>query len=237
MDHSSNTNKFMKLNKLCLTRSGQKILDQIDDVWPSTGVVVLLGANGAGKSTLLDVISGIKNPDSGQVVHHRKQSKFLLPEPASFYPYLTVKEQLNFVIQLSGNQFNNQQLQEVMDVWQLHQVAKKLTKNLSLGFRQRLSLAQLTLSNSDVLLLDEPMNGMDPEILKVFKQQVLAWKKTKSIIMATHIMHEAQILADWVVVMFQGKIISSQAYLGQTDLHQIYQNAIDEHHLTNKIHE
>jgi len=235
MNQSLHSAKFMKLNQLCLTRSGQKILDQIDDVWPTTGVVVLLGANGAGKSTLLDIISGVKNADSGQVEHQQERSKFLMPEPASFYPYLTVKEQLEFVTELTGGQFESQQLTEVMDVWQLHQVAHKLTKNLSLGFRQRLSLAQLALSNSDILLLDEPMNGMDPDILSVFKQQVLQWKQTKLIVMATHIMHEAQVLADWVVVMFQGKIIKSQAYQATVDFHHIYQNAIDEYHLANQV--
>ncbi len=234
MDHSSNSDKFIKLNKLCLSRSGQKILNQVDDVWPAKGVVVLLGANGAGKSSLLDVIAGIKNPDSGDIEHHQSRIKFLMPEPANFYPYLTVNEQLNFVAGLFNKKVDGQKIEAVMDDWQLNQVSHKLTKNLSLGFRQRLSLAQLALSDADILLLDEPMNGMDPEILSVFKTQVMNWKKTKSVVMATHIMHEAQILADWVVVMFQGKIIKSQAYLNQMSFHQIYQDAIDEYHLANK---
>ncbi|WP_162846843.1 ATP-binding cassette domain-containing protein [Marinicella litoralis] len=225
----------MKLNKLCFTRSGQKILDQIEDDWPSTGVVVLLGANGAGKSTLLDVIAGIKKADSGELILQQSHSKFLMPEPAAFYPYLTVKEQLNFIADMFVNVQPDLQVENAMEVWQLHPVADKLTKNLSLGFRQRLSLAQLALSNADILLLDEPMNGMDPEILSVFKEQVLTWKKTKSVIMATHIMHEAQILADWVVVMFQGKIIRSHAYSEEISFHQIYQKAIDDYHLGHAV--
>jgi ABC-type multidrug transport system ATPase subunit len=71
---------------------------------------------------------------------------------------------------------------------------------------------------------------MDPEVLAVFKQKILQLKTTKGIVMATHIMHEAQELADWVAVMHQGQIISSEAYDNSIPFHQLYQQAIDEHH-------
>ncbi len=220
----------MKLNQLLLKRSGQIILNDIEDSWPEQGVVVLLGANGAGKSTLLEVISGVKEADSGDVILSSEKKSFLMPEPASFYPYLSVREQLSFVDGLIEKEVKQKKIDEVMGVWQLTQVADKLTKHLSLGFRQRLSLAQLSLSESDILLLDEPMNGMDPEIMSVFKSQISSWKKTKLIIMATHIMHEAQLLADWVVVMYQGQIVRSEPYKNQKGFHEIYQEAIDDHY-------
>lgn len=222
--------KLMKLNKVCLTRSNQKILDSLDAEWPGSGVVVLLGANGAGKSTLLNLLAGIDTADSGSVELPQGTTQFMLPEPAKFYPQLSVSEQLSFVAALSGNDINSEQLETLLNAWQLTSVKDKLTKHLSLGYRQRLSLAQLDLSDADVFLMDEPMNGMDPDVMSVFKAKVNSWKQDKSIVMATHILHEAQEFADWVVVMEQGKIIASKAYQQDEDFQSIYHNAINHHH-------
>ena len=222
--------KRMKLKQLYLSRSKQMILENLNLDLQSTGVTVLLGANGAGKSTLLSVLAGISEIDSGSIDLIGNTSVCLMPEPAVFYPQLTVLEQLGFVAELFKQKSASSRIEAALDVWQLQAVKQKLTQHLSLGYRQRLSLAQLTVSNADLWLLDEPMNGMDPAVLSVFKQQLLTKKKTKAIIMATHIMHEAQDLADWVVVMHQGKVIHSAAYDHQTDFHQLYQQALEQHH-------
>ena len=222
--------KHMKLKQLCLSRSKQMILENLDLNLQSTGVTVLLGANGAGKSTLLNVLAGISEVDSGSVDLFDNTSVCLMPEPAVFYPQLTVLEQLAFVAELFKQKSASSNIDTALDVWQLQAVKHKLTQHLSLGYRQRLSLAQLTVSNADLWLLDEPMNGMDPAVLSVFKQQLLTEKATKAIIMATHIMHEAQDLADWVVVMHQGRVIHSAAYDHQTAFHQLYQQALEQHH-------
>ncbi|VAW47334.1 hypothetical protein MNBD_GAMMA02-516, partial [hydrothermal vent metagenome] len=220
---------YMKLKQLCLSRSKQMILHDLNAQLPSTGVTVLLGANGAGKSTLLNVLAGISELDSGTLQLAANTSVCLMPEPAVFYPQLTVVEQLNFVANLFGQNFDPSCIEAALDVWQLQAVKDKLTQHLSLGYRQRLSLAQLTVAAADLWLLDEPMNGMDPEVLSVFKQQIEALKLSKGIIMATHIMHEAQELADWVVVMHQGQIIYSEAYDNGTPFHELYQQSIQDH--------
>lgn len=220
----------MKLNKLCLNRANQKILDELTAEWPGSGVVVLLGANGAGKSTLLNMIAGTEVPDSGSIELTYKTTKFIMPEPARFYPHLTVREQLLVVSGLCQQKYDTEQIDTLLEHWQLTSVSDKLTQHLSLGFRQRLSLAQLEASQAGVLLLDEPMNGMDPEIMRVFKEKVLQWKQDKLLIMATHVLHEAQQLADWVVVMERGRIIMSEAYQPGMVFHEIYQQAIDNHH-------
>jgi ABC-type multidrug transport system ATPase subunit len=187
---------------------------------------VLLGANGAGKSSLLSVLAGISAPDLGVVEMSTSSKAFLMPEPAAFYPQLTVQEQLMFVAGLFDIEGAAQLVDELMSHWQLQAVKKKLTKQLALGYRQRLSLAQLALSDAEVMLLDEPMNGMDPEIMTVFKQQVMQWKINKSLVVATHIMPEAEAMADWVVVMFQGRIIHSAAYHHDISFSEIYQQSI-----------
>ena len=220
----------MKLKQLCLSRSKQMILQNLTANFPGTGVTVLLGSNGAGKSTLLNVLAGISAFDSGELLLNENTSVCLMPEPAVFYPQLSVVEQLKFVAELYGQNIGQEDLGITLEMWQLQAVKDKLTQHLSLGFRQRLSLAQLYLSNADLWLLDEPMNGMDPEVLAVFKQQIMQLKTTKGIVMATHIMHEAQELADWVAVMHQGQIINSEAYDNSTSFHQLYQQAIDKYH-------
>lgn len=227
--------KPMKLKQLCLTRSGHMLLKRIDLNLPSTGVTVLLGANGAGKSTLLNVIAGISDFDTGELELVENTRVCLMPEPAVFYPRLTVKDQLEFVASLYGRQVNDDQIEAVLERWQLADVSKQLTQHLSLGYRQRLSLAQLDVSEADLWLLDEPMNGMDPQILQEFRQQIHQLKFKKGIIMATHIMHEAQELADWVVVMDQGKVIHSAAYDRQIQFHDLYQQAMHAHHADAKV--
>ena len=219
--------EFIKLSKINWSRSSQKILDNLTVDIPSTGVTVLLGANGAGKSTLLSVLAGIRSPDSGHIELAQFNKTFLMPEPAVFYPNLTVQEQLMFVAGLFHVESASLQVEKLIIQWQLQTVKLKLTKHLSLGFRQRLSLAQLALTDAEVMLLDEPMNGMDPEVMTVFKKQVLLWKVSKSLVLATHIMHEAEALADWVVVMFRGRVIHSAAYQHDISFSDIYQQAIE----------
>lgn len=230
MESTSSYANFMKLNKLCLSRSKQKILHELTVELPPSGVTVLLGANGAGKSTLLSVLAGISQADSGIIALGGVKDVFLMPEPAAFYPQLTVKEQLMFVTKLFHSTDLDNRVAQAIETWKLDDVSNQLTQHLSLGFRQRLSLAQLMVSNAGLLLLDEPMNGMDPELLMTFKAQINHWKKAKSIIMATHIMHEAQELADWVVVMNQGQIIYSAAYTNEGSFHDIYQQAMQAQH-------
>ncbi len=227
MEINPQTANQLKLNKLCLTRSNQKILHGVDVELPTPGVTVLLGANGAGKSTLLNILAGVTQADSGQIDAPSQNKACLMPEPAVFYPHLTVEEQLKYVAELFGVDGG---VASVIDLWQLNSEAKKLTRHLSLGYRQRLSLAQLMVSQADLLLLDEPMNGMDPEVMAVFKQQMDIWRQSKTIIMATHIMHEAQNMADWVVIMHQGQVIQSSAYQHEMSFNELYQNAINQHH-------
>lgn len=227
----SNDAKHMILKQLFLSRSKQMILHDLNINLPSTGVTVLLGANGAGKSTLLSVLAGISELDSGSVQLSDNTRVCLMSEPAVFYPQLTVSEQLSFVAKLYNQKIDPSQIEAALQLWQLQAVQNKLTQHLSLGFRQRLSLAQLTVSGAELWLLDEPMNGMDPEILSVFKAQIRALKTAKGIIMATHIMHEAQDLADWVVVMHQGRAIYSKAYDHQAAFHDIYQKAMQTDHV------
>ncbi|MCX7555202.1 ABC transporter ATP-binding protein [Marinicella sp. S1101] len=222
----------MKLKALCLNRSKHKILSNLSLSLPNPGLTALIGANGAGKSSLLRVLAGLSQASSGSINFAGLRHVFLLPEPASFYPQLTVNEQLSFVADLFGASAN--QVNQAINLWQLDEQHKKLTKHLSLGYRQRLSLAQLTVTDADLLLMDEPMNGMDPAVMDVFQQQINQWRKSKVILMATHIIHEAQAMADWVVVMHQGQVLYSAAYKGE-DLNELYRNLLQDFNQSSTI--
>jgi len=219
----------MKLNKVCFIRSKQKILNNLSDEWPDQGVVILLGANGAGKSTLLQVLAGITQPGSGEVDKNGLNGCFMMPEPAKFYPSLSVGEQLLFVAKQFHKNYSEQQLKSILSSWQLTDHENKLTKHLSLGYRQRLSLAQLEASDADLLLLDEPMNGMDPAVMQIFQEKVAQWRNNKLVVMATHVMQEVQELADWVVIMERGTILHSAAVESDSDLKELYHKVIKHH--------
>lgn len=221
--------KQLKLNALSLSAYVQKILADVTIDLPNPGVTVLLGANGAGKSSLLNVMAGIISPSSGEFNQHDIRTVAYMPEPASFYAHLTVREQLGFIAHLYAA--SEASVDQVIELWQLSDQENKLTKHLSLGYRQRLSLAQLSLADADLLLLDEPMNGMDPEVMAVFKQQVSHWRENKAVVMATHVMHEAAQLTDWVVVMQRGEVVYSAPYQNE-NMNELYQQAIDSHHNT-----
>lgn len=229
MDNTAEFSKQLKLKQINLSRSGQKILAGVSLDLPAQGVTVLLGANGAGKSSLLKVLAGISQMDSGSFELEGQAGVFLMPEPAVFYPHLTVHEQLQLVASQCGNH-NAQAILDALNEWQLMKEQDKLTSHLSLGYRQRLSLAQLTVSGAHLWLLDEPMNGMDPAVMAIFKQRILNWKQRHQVVMATHIMHEAQDLADWVVVMHQGRVLYSAAYQPGTSFSELYQQVLDQHH-------
>lgn len=223
MEHTKNSAKHLKLKGLCLSRSGEKILSNVSLNLPSPGVSVLIGANGAGKSTLLKVLAGINSPDSGEL-SMCSMSRFYMPEPAVFYPRLSVLEQLEFVAGLF--EASADKVSEAVSTWQLKNQQHKLTKHLSLGYKQRLALAQLSLSDTNIFLMDEPMNGMDPDVLDVFKQQVANWKQSKTLIIATHVMQEVAYLVDWVVVMHQGKVVSTEPFQSGQSLSQIYHQSL-----------
>ncbi len=227
MENRSHGANYLKLKNLCLSRSGQLILNDLSLELPAQKLTVLLGANGAGKSTLLHVLAGLVSPDSGAVTAGNDVTRSLVPEPAVFYPYFSVAEQLAFV---AGQSAASAKLDQVITDWQLTAVLDKKTRHLSLGFRQRLSLAQAILLQPDWLLLDEPMNGMDPDLLDLFKQQINQLKTHCTVVMATHIMHEAQSLADHVVVMYLGQVVGQCANRPGLSFHDYYQQCIHAHH-------
>ncbi len=225
---------FVQLEQLSLIKHKQAILDGVNLSVEDQNITALLGANGAGKSTLLRVLSGLIAPSSGNVQWPKSvqapepQRIAYVAEPAVFYPHLTVMEQLLF--HANSHKMLPLNAEQALAQWQLSGVADKKTHQLSLGYRQRLALAQALMQRPRLLLLDEPMNGMDPELMLLFQSKLQKIKSHCCIVMASHLLHLMDEWVDEVVVMAEGQVLSQQKNDGQSNLYQIYQNSITKAH-------
>ncbi len=176
-----------------------------------------LGLNGAGKTTLIRLLLGMINPDSGSVSLFGQNAKqgsdiwnevgYLVETPYS-YPNLTVKENLEVFYQLRGLNDRNQ-IDKIISVLQLDQYKNKKAKHLSLGNNQRLGLAKALLHNPKLLILDEPINGLDPagivEVREFLKDLVKNHNTT--IFLSSHILSEISKVATRIGIVHEGKLI------------------------------
>lgn len=222
------------LQNLSLVAGSTEILQQLDLQLPERGLTVLLGANGSGKSTLLRLLAGVVLPTVGEICLPDDWSVAevaYLPEPAVFYHHLTVVEQLSLVA--NQRQQGREAVQTAIELWQLQAVANQRTSQLSLGYRQRLGLAQALLREPKLLLLDEPMNGMDPELAAFFEQQMKQLKERCCVVMATHLLHHVDDWVDFVVVMHQGRILAAEQKPKAQGLYDFYQSVMQQQSVRN----
>jgi ABC-2 type transport system ATP-binding protein len=180
--------------------------------------LALLGPNGAGKTTLVEMIEGIQFPDSGEISikgmnwkgNHTELNHILgiSLQETWFIEKLTVLETLRLFASFYG--LGKERVEEVIDMIQLDEKRKAYTKNLSGGQRQRLALGLSLLNYPEILLLDEPTTGLDPNARRDIWNILLNLKKEKktSLILTTHYMEEAQFLCDYIVIMDQGKTLA-----------------------------
>ncbi|MGJ7911187.1 ABC transporter ATP-binding protein [Neobacillus sp. LXY-1] len=180
--------------------------------------VALCGGNGAGKSTLLDIVAGISVPSEGSVLINQVDLKkdrgsyvsFIGYMPDDFYAQetMTVTEFLSFYGAL--RKVKKERVQEVIHILGLETKEQDLVKHLSKGMRQRLLFGQAWLANPDVLILDEPTNGLDPYWISVFIDLLKQIKAAgTTIIFSTHMMDVAAEVADLIIFMEDGHVIEA----------------------------
>lgn len=195
-----------------LTKSfkGTPVLMDVSIKVPKGCVYGLLGPNGAGKSTLLKTLTGVLKPNSGEILyqgvhwkHHHLQNIGAMIEGPAIYPNLTASENLKVLATLLA--INDERIEEVLKIVGLQDTGKKLVKHFSLGMKQRLGLALALLNKPEVLILDEPTNGLDPigiqelrEFIRDLSQQGM------TIILSSHILSEVQQLADKIGIICKG---------------------------------
>ncbi len=204
------------IDKLSKNYGKQKALDQISFSIKSGEVVGLLGPNGAGKSTLMKSITGAIIPDEGQIQINEfsvfdkpiqtKQLIGFLPENNPLYYEMYVREYLKFVADIRTE--NKERIEEVIQKVGLTPESHKKIGQLSKGYKQRVGLAQAILSNPEILILDEPTNGLDPNQILEIREVIREIGKSKTVILSTHIMQEVEALCSRVILLNKGKIVS-----------------------------
>lgn len=216
------SNPKLVIEDVSLSLSRRKILDQLNFNLLEGEATALLGHNGAGKTTLFHLILGLKFQNEGKVevngipasqIQARKKLSFV-PERPYLNPNDTPVEMLSYYGKLSGLKGSalKNKIAEVIKEVGLEDVggkdvAKRKLKAFSKGMLQRSLIAQALLSNPEILILDEPMSGLDPEGRAWVKTLIQKLKsQNKTILFSTHVIEDAQELADQVIVMSQGKI-------------------------------
>ncbi len=180
-----------------------------------------LGPNGAGKTTTLRMILGLVHPTSGSITINgtdiqKDPSRALqgvgaIIEESHFYPYLTGEQNLRQVIRLRGLRVSPADLAQRLGAVGLGEAARRRVKGYSLGMRQRLGLALALVQEPQLLILDEPMNGLDPAAMRNFRAHLAAMAQAGvTILLSSHILSEVEQLATRLVFMKEGRVVGRE---------------------------
>ena len=184
-------------------------------------IVGFLGPNGAGKSTTLNMITGYISSTSGtasvdghDILDNPTEAKRLigfLPEQPPLYLDMTVSEYLNFVYDLKKCTLNrSKHIAEICDVVKITDVSKRIIRNLSKGYKQRVGIAQALINNPKVIILDEPTIGLDPRQIIEIRNLIRMLGRDHTVILSTHILAEVQAVCDRIVIINKGKIVANE---------------------------
>lgn len=183
-------------------------------------VVGLLGQNGAGKSTTMNMITGFIEPTEGTIIINgydimkkslkaKKQIGYM-PENVPLYPELTIKEFVSYMAELKlvGRKERKQEVENAIKETGLEEVKNKLIRNLSRGYKQRVSMAGALVGNPEVLILDEPTVGLDPKQIIEIRNLIKNLGKKHTVILSSHILSEISQICERVVILNKGKIVA-----------------------------
>jgi len=196
----------------------------VDDISFEIGkgeVVGFLGQNGAGKSTTMNVLTGYLSSTSGTVTVDgidvledplgAKRLIGYLPEQPPLYLDMTVEEYLTFGYNLKGCKLNRvKHLEEICEVVKITDCYKRVIKNLSKGYRQRVGIAMALVGNPPVMIFDEPTVGLDPKQVIEIRNLIRTLGRDHTVILSTHILQEVQAVCDRIIIINKGKIVADE---------------------------
>ena len=183
-------------------------------------IIGLLGPNGAGKSTTMNMITGYIEPTEGEIIVNgydiSKKSKKAktqigyMPEGVPLYSDLTVKEFVTYMAELKkvDRKTRKEKVEKIIEQTGLKDVEKKLTRNLSRGYKQRVSMAGALVGEPKILILDEPTVGLDPKQITEIRALIKELGKTHTVILSSHILSEVSQICNKVIIINKGKIIA-----------------------------
>tara|TARA_Y100000589_G_scaffold91664_1_gene86291 strand:+ start:2840 stop:3742 length:903 start_codon:yes stop_codon:yes gene_type:complete len=206
------------VNKITKTYGKQKVLDNVSFEIKTGEVVGFLGPNGAGKSTMMKILTGFISQSEGEVVvcginvlensiESRKKIGYLA-ENNPLYLDMYVREFLSFIADIHKLKNKKNRVAEMINITGLTPEKTKKIRQLSKGYRQRVGLAAALLHDPEVLILDEPTTGLDPNQLKEIRGLIKSIAAKKTIMLSTHIMQEVEAICDRAIIIKKGEIVA-----------------------------
>jgi ABC-type multidrug transport system, ATPase component len=210
---------MIKVTNLTKKYGGNVALDNVSFNVKKGEIAGFLGPNGAGKSTAMNIITGYLSSTSGSVTidgfdileqpTEAKKRIGYLPEVPPLYPDMTVDEYLDFIYELKrATQKREAHFNEICELTGITSVRRRLIKNLSKGYRQRVGIAQTLVGNPPVLILDEPTVGLDPKQIIEVRSLIRKLGEKHTVIFSSHILSEVQAVCDRIIVLNNGKLVA-----------------------------
>lgn len=221
--------KLIELSEVTKVKKKDTIIDSVTFNLNKGEIYGLLGPNGAGKTTLMRMIVGLVRPTSGKIkvcgynIENEKikvlENIGAAIEPTNFYPYLSGRENLNYLAKFSNTPDIN--FDEIIHFTDIGNAIDKKTSTYSMGMIQRLRIAQALLNDPQVLILDEPTNGLDPQGISDLREYLkkLAHKNKISILISSHLLSEMSKICDKISIIDKGKIIYTEEISQSYDSH------------------
>jgi ABC-2 type transport system ATP-binding protein len=222
----------IEVNGLSKQYGEQKALDEISFRVDMGEIVGFLGPNGAGKSTTMKIITGCLEPDSGKVriagTDSReaplevKRKTGYLPEGNPLYYDMYVREYLHFIggVHRIPASKRRSRIEEVMSLTGLMPESRKKTGSLSKGYKQRVGLAAALLHDPEVLILDEPTTGLDPNQIIEIRELIKSLGRNKTVLFSSHILQEVEAICNRVIIINKGRIVADDQLINLQRLNE-----------------
>ena len=216
----------IQVQKLRKSYKDREVLKNISFEIKEGSICGLLGINGAGKSTIMKIIFGLENADSGAVIFNGGKNAGIyeigaLIETPAIYMNLSAFDNLKTRALLYD--ISDERINEVLNLIGLSNTEKKKAGSFSLGMKQRLGLGMAIITSPDLLILDEPTNGLDPDGIKELLNLMISLKKSgMTILLSSHQLYEVSKVADKVVILHDGQIFYDGSNVQSDDLESLF---------------
>lgn len=225
--------ELLTLNKISKNIKNKKILKNVSFTLSGGNIIGLVGGNGAGKTTLMKVILGLSNYQSGTLksyTSNKDNDIGALIENPGLYPFLTGFENMKLI----NEDKDTSNIQQIVDKLEINDFIHSKVKTYSLGMKQKLGIALALLNHPKLVILDEPMNGLDPKSVKNVREAIIEFKNQGvTFLISSHILSELVKVTDSILIIDKGEIIKETTMeelnqSNESDLENILLNIIDQ---------